>query len=68
MIEWRDSAKRKLFESQPGVIAIGTLLHPYLPAEALELLKPFGVTPQDNVMSALSKVHAAIGGLNLEEI
>lgn len=53
------------FESQDGIILLGTLIHP-LNSEALPLLASFGVTSSDNVASAMDKIQKKLGGFQLQ--
>jgi hypothetical protein len=60
------NSDRLAFESQDGVICLGSLLTPTLPAQALTVLAPFGVTEKDNVASALEKVQKKFGGFTIQ--
>ena len=67
-VDWdgAEPSHRTAFESQSGVIHIGTLFHKTIPAQALIALAPYGVTGEDGPMEAMEKVQKVTGGFQIE--
>lgn len=62
---WDRGAARRAFEGQTGVVHLGTAAHPSLPAAAVTALAAHGIVAGDNVASAVEKLAAALGGIDV---